>query len=58
VPEEYPSNVEQRQLSQRQWVNGLLVTAQKRDWFGTITIEIKRGMIDKIRKEESLKPPS
>jgi len=51
------STLEQRQSTQLQWVNGLLVSAQKRHWFGKITIEIKRGLIDVVRSEESLKPP-
>jgi len=47
-----------KQANQRQWVEGLLVSAQKREWFGKITIEIKRGLIDMVRSEETLKPPS
>jgi hypothetical protein len=47
----------QRQRGQRLWVDGLLVSAQKRDWFGRITIEIKRGLIDVVKSEQSLKPP-
>jgi len=50
--------VQKKQESQLQWVNGLLVSAQKRSWFGKITIEIKRGMVDVVRSEESLKPPT
>ena len=45
------------QDSQRQWVEGLLVSAQRRGWYGKITIEIKRGMIDLVRSEETMKPP-
>jgi hypothetical protein len=48
----------QVQLSQRKWVEGLLVSAQNRQWFGTITIEIKKGVIDLVRSEETLKPPN
>ncbi|MFA5089333.1 MAG: hypothetical protein WC552_09915 [Candidatus Omnitrophota bacterium] len=47
-----------QQQSHRQWVDGLLVSAQNRKWFGKITIEIRRGMIDLVKQEESLKPPS
>ena len=46
-----------KQESQLQWVKGLLTSAQKRTWFGKITIEIKRGMIDIVRSEETFKPP-
>ena len=50
-------NVERKQQTQRNWVDGLLVSAQNRNWFGKITIEIKKGMIDLVKSEESLKPP-
>ncbi len=46
-----------KQDAQREWVNGLIVSAQKRGWYGKIVIEVKRGMIDVVIKEESLKPP-
>lgn len=47
----------EKQNTQRQWVNGLLVSAQKRNWYGNLTIEIKRGFIDIVRSEETMKPP-
>jgi hypothetical protein len=47
-----------QQQTERRWVEGLLVSAQKREWFGTIRIEIKRGMIDLVASEETLKPPT
>ncbi len=46
-----------KQVTQRKWVEGLLVSAQNRKWYGTITIEIKSGYIDLVRSEETLKPP-
>ena len=46
-----------KQKTQLKWVEGLLVSAQNREWYGKITIEIKRGMIDVLINEESLKPP-
>lgn len=46
-----------KQKKQLEWVKGLLMQAQGRKWFGTITIEIKNGMIDLVRNEETLKPP-
>ena len=49
--------VMEKQEEELRWVNGLLVSAQKRGWFGTITVEIKKGMIDMVRSEETLKPP-
>jgi hypothetical protein len=46
-----------KQNNQLQWLKALVMSAQNRDWYGSITIEIKRGMIDKVMKVESLKPP-
>lgn len=53
----FDSKILKEQEVHRKWVEGLLVSAQKRKWFGTITIEIKRGMISMARCEETLKPP-
>jgi len=50
-------NVLRKQEEQLHWVNGLLTSAQMRRWYGKITIEIKNGMIDMVRSEETLKPP-
>jgi len=47
----------QKQEEELNWTNGLLVSAQKRRWYGKMTIEFKNGMIDIIRNEETLKPP-
>ena len=46
-----------KQATQRKWVEGLLVSAQNRSWYGKITIEIKRGFVDIVRSEETMKPP-
>ncbi len=51
------SKLERRQRDDRQWVNGLLTSAQKRGWYGKITIEIRKGDISLVKSEESLKPP-
>ena len=51
-------DVLRKQEEEVHWVKGLLVSAQKRRWYGKITIEIKAGMIDLVRSEETLKPPS
>ena len=50
-------DVLRKQEEELRWIQGLLVSAQKRRWFGKITIEIKAGMIDLVRSEETLKPP-
>lgn len=48
---------EQNQLEQLRWVTAQLISAQKREWYGKMTIEFKNGMVDIIRNEETLKPP-
>lgn len=47
----------QTQDEQLRWLNSLLTSAQKRRWYGKITIDIKCGRIDLVKSEESLKPP-
>ena len=47
----------QEQKQHRLWIEGLLVSALNRKWFGKITVEIKRGEIFLVHSEESLKPP-
>jgi hypothetical protein len=49
--------LEKKQKTHRQWVEGLLVSAQNRKWYGKITITIKNGMIDVVGSEETFKPP-
>jgi len=49
--------VVEKQQEELNWTTGLLVTAQKRRWYGKMTIEFKNGFIDIIRNEETLKPP-
>ena len=49
--------VRKKQKFERQWVEGLLVSAQKRKWYGNITIKLKRGMIDVVESLDSQKPP-
>ena len=45
------------QKEHRNWINGLLTSAQKREWYGKITVEFKRGEIDLVRSEQTMKPP-
>jgi len=47
-----------KQRSDRQWIEGIIVSAQERGWFGTITIEVKKGMVYLVKAEQTLKPPS
>ncbi|MHA1344966.1 MAG: hypothetical protein ACTSO3_01065 [Candidatus Heimdallarchaeaceae archaeon] len=46
-----------RQEFQLQWIQGLLVSAQKRRWYGKITMEIKNGMVHEVTNIETLRPP-
>lgn len=46
-----------KQRSERQWIEGLIVSAQERGWFGTIKIEVKRGRVHLVTAEQTLKPP-
>jgi len=48
----------ERSHTNRQWVEGLLVSAAGRQWFGTITIQIRRGEIELVESKETLKPPA
>jgi len=57
VPRINPKVLRQQE-EERRWINGMLVSAQKRRWYGKMTIEIKAGMIDIVRNEETLKPPA
>ena len=50
-------NLVTKQQTQFQWIKGHLTSAQNRKWYGKITIEIKKGLIDLVRLEETLKPP-
>jgi len=56
VPKLSPETLRQQE-EERRWVDSLLVSAQKRGWYGKIIIEVKRGMIDVVAKTETLKPP-
>jgi len=49
--------VEEKQQEQLRWLYAQLVSAQKRQWFGNINIQIKKGMIDLVDIHETLKPP-
>lgn len=43
--------------AQRLWLNRLVESAQSNDWYGTITITFDRGVMKRVRKDESLLPP-
>ncbi len=42
---------------QRRWIEQLISSAQMIEFFGKITISFEKGKIQKVLKEESLKPP-
>lgn len=48
---------EQKKEKERQWVEGILMSAQNRSWHGTISVVIKRGEIVLVKKEETFLPP-
>jgi len=50
-------SLEERQEKDRQYVESILMTAQQRDWHGTISVDIKRGEIVLVRREETFKVP-
>jgi len=49
---------EQLAIENRREITALLVTAEKRKWFGCIKINIKAGKIHLIRCEQTMKPIS
>lgn len=49
------ANKVMQQQEERRRVEALLVSAQQGRWFGTITIQFKEGVIDLVRREETLK---
>lgn len=40
------------------WLGSLLAQAQSRKFYGTITLIMEGGHIKRVKKEESLKPPT
>ena len=50
--------LEEKQRADRQWIEGLLVSAQKRNWYGDLHIKFKRGMVDIVSANKTMKPPS
>ena len=57
MPEPKKIDTGKKQLSERKWIEGVLTNAQSRRWYGTIKIELKKGLIDLVYLEETLKPP-
>lgn len=47
------------QRRQKEWVERVIEAALsvERNWYGTISIEVKAGRIDKVLSTQSLKPP-
>lgn len=42
----------------RAWLDRMLDEAQKDEWFGSLTIKIKKGVVRHVDKTEGLHPPS
>ena len=47
----------QKQKDELAWITGLLVSAQKKGWHGTITIPVKNGMFQPVGIEQTFMPP-
>jgi len=39
------------------WVNGIVASAQKREWFGEITLKVEGGMMKRAITAQSHVPP-
>lgn len=52
------TDVQKKNLEDRRWVQGLLVLAEQRKWYGTLGIEFKAGKILLVHKDETIKPPT
>ena len=46
-----------RDNAQRDWTAQLVVDAQRKKWYGKITVVMEEGVIRRVVKEESIKPP-
>jgi hypothetical protein len=46
-----------KQENELDWLVNILKSVQKRGWYGTVAINFKRGMIDLLEKNETVKPP-
>ena len=42
---------------QRRWIEQLVSSAQMREFYGKIVISFEAGKVQRVVKEESLKPP-
>ena len=51
------SEAERRHERERKWLEELLSEVQGQEWYGKMTITVKKGFVDAVLKEESLKPP-
>jgi hypothetical protein len=49
---------DRRHEEQRRWLEALIRSAQLREWYGTITVELKRGEVVQASSTETLKPPT
>lgn len=46
---------EQRQRDDITWIEAILESAQRRDWYGAISIQVRNGIIDLVECKETLK---
>jgi len=55
-----PSRAElrDRELKQKDWVSHLVAEAQNKKWYGKLTLIMEDGVLRRVVKEESIKPPA
>lgn len=53
-----PYQVRDRMQAQKAWITALIADAQKKKWYGKITVKMERGEVCQVVKEESFLPPT
>lgn len=51
-----PDQIKQDETD-RDWIDGLVRSAQLRDFFGSLIIRFEAGSVKRVVKEENLMPP-
>ena len=57
MPQEDNFQTEREHERQRQWVESLLTRVQQEEFYGKLTLTIRKGRVETALKEESLKLP-
>lgn len=53
-----PNQIRDRLNAQKAWITALIADAQKKKWYGKMTIKMEKGEVCQVVKEESLLPPT